>query len=81
MVTITNTTVTREHVWTAFRRTHDVRLRERYHTILPLMDGKSCPEAAQWLYRDEETVRTWVPAFNESGLPGLERAPIPGRPT
>jgi hypothetical protein len=24
MLTITNTTVTREQVWTAFRRTHDV---------------------------------------------------------
>jgi transposase len=81
MLTITNPTVTREHVWTAFRRTHDARLRERYHSILLLMDGKSCPEIAQWLYRDEETVRAWLHAFNEVGLRGLERAPIPGRPT
>jgi transposase len=80
MLTITNVAVTREHVWTAFRRTSDVRLRERYHTILLLMDGKSCLEVAQWLYRDEETIRTWVHAFNEAGLPGLERAPLPGRP-
>jgi hypothetical protein len=58
MVTITNTTVTREQVWTAFCRTPDVRLRERYHAILLLMDGKSCLEAARWLYRDEETKRT-----------------------
>jgi transposase len=78
---MTNTTVTREHVWTAFRRTHDGRLRARDHTILLLLDGQSCPEAAQWLYRDEEAIRTWVHAFNESGLPGLERALIPGRPT
>jgi transposase len=80
MVTITNTTVTREQVWTAFRRTDDVRLRERYHTILLLMDGKSCPEVAQWLYRDEETMRSWGHAFNAAGLQGLEREPIPGRP-
>jgi transposase len=80
MLTITNTTVTREQVWAAFRRTHDVRLRERYHTILLLMDGKSCPEIARWLYRDEETIRTWGQAFNEAGVPGLERALIPGRP-
>jgi transposase len=80
MLRLTNTTVTREQVWTAFRRTHDVRLRERYHAILLLMDGKSCSEIAQWLYRDEDTIRTWVFAFNEAGLPGLERAPIPGRP-
>jgi len=80
MLTITNMAVTREQVWTAFRRTSDVRLRERYHTILLLMDDNSCPEMAQWRYRDEETVRAWVPAFNEAGRRGLERALIPGRP-
>jgi transposase len=81
MVTITNSTITREEVWRAFRRTPDVRLRERYHCILLLMDGQSCPEIAQWLYRDEDTVRGWAHAFNHGGLQGLERAPIPGRPT
>jgi hypothetical protein len=49
MLAITNTTVTRQEVWTAFRRTHDSRLRERYHSILLLMDGRNCPEIAQWL--------------------------------
>ena len=81
MLTITNTTVTREQVWVAFRRTPDVRLRERYHCILLVVDGRSSPEVAQWLYRDEETIRAWVRAFNEAGLRGLERASIPGRPT
>ncbi|HEY7490752.1 MAG TPA: helix-turn-helix domain-containing protein [Candidatus Tectomicrobia bacterium] len=81
MLTITNTTVTREAVWTAFRRTHDGRLRERYHSILLLMDGKTCPEIAQWLYGEEETIRNWVHAFHTGGLPGLERAPMPDRPT
>jgi transposase len=81
MVTITNTTITRDEVWRAFRRTPDVRLRERYHCLLLLMDGRSCPEIAQWLYRDEDTVRGWVHAFNHEGLQGLEREPIPGRPT
>jgi transposase len=79
MLTTTNTTVTREEVWHAFRRTHDARLRERYHCMLLLMDGKSCPEVAQWLSRDEETIRSWVHAFHEAGLRGLERAAIPGR--
>ncbi len=81
MVTITDTTITRDEVWRAFRRTHDVRLRERYHCILLLMDGRGCPEIAQWLYRDEDTVRGWVHAFNHDGLQGLEREPILGRPT
>lgn len=49
--------------------------------ILLVLDGKSCPEIAQWLYRDEETIRGWVHAVHTAGLPGLERDPIPGRPT
>jgi transposase len=81
MLTMTNTSVTREHLWTAFRRTPDVRVRKRDHPILLRMDGNSCPEGAQWLYRDEATIRAWVHAFNEAGRPGLERAAIPGRPT
>ena len=80
MLMITNVAVTRGQVWTAFRRTSDVRRRERYHTILLMMDGNSCLEVARRLYRDEEPVRAWVHAFNEAGLRGLERAPIPGRP-
>lgn len=81
MLKITNPTVTREQVWAASRTSHDVRWRERYHGILLLLDGQSCPEIAQWLYRDEETIRSWVQAVNEAGLPGLERDPIPGRPS
>jgi hypothetical protein len=42
MLMITNTTATREQVWMAFRQAHHVRLRERYHCILLLMDGQSC---------------------------------------
>lgn len=73
-------TVTREHVWTAFRRTPDVRLQERYHRILLLMDGKSWPAMAQWLSRDEETIRSGVRAFNEGGAPwGIWRPEDPSR--
>ena len=81
MVSITSMTVTREELWRTFRRTHDVRVRERYHCTLLLMEGKSCPEIAPWLSREEETLRSWVRAFNEAGLRGLARAPSPGRPT
>jgi transposase len=80
MLEITNTAVTRDEVWRAFGQAHDARRRERYHGILLLLDGKSCPEIAQWLYRDEDTIRGWVHAFNQSGLQGLERELIPGRP-
>jgi transposase len=80
MLTMTNTTVTRDAVWRAFRRTHEVRLRERYPCMLLLMDGNTCPEIARWLSRDEDTIRGWVHAFNTAGLQGLERELIPGRP-
>jgi transposase len=80
MVTVSNTTVRREDVWRAFRQTHDARLRERYHGLLLLIDGRSCPEIAQWLYREEDTMRSWVHAFNQGGLQGLEREGMPGRP-
>jgi hypothetical protein len=74
-LTMTNTSVTREQVWTAFRRTPDVRLRERYHTILLLRDGKRCLAVAQWLYRDEGTIRAWVHALHEAGLHRLDEPP------
>jgi transposase len=79
MLKSANTTVTRDEVWHTFRRAHDVRRRERYHCIL-LLDSKSCPEIARWLYRDEETIRRWVHAFHTSWLAGLEREASPGRP-
>jgi Homeodomain-like domain len=81
MLKITNPTVTREQVWSAFRPTPDGRLRERYHGMVLWLDGESGAEIAHWLYRDEETIRSWVHAVNEAGLPGLAREPIPGRPT
>ena len=81
MLTMTTTAVAREHLWTAFRRTLEVRLRERYRAILLLIKGRSCPEGMPWLYRDEATLRSWAPAFHEAGLQGPERTPGPGRPT
>ena len=80
-MTITSTTVTREQVGRVFRRPPAVRLRERSPALWLWMDGKSGPEVARWRYRDEETIRAWVHALNGAGLHGLERAPIPGRPT
>jgi hypothetical protein len=80
MLTITNTAVTRAQVWTAFRRTHDAWLRERYHGILLGMDGRSGPEIAPWWSREADTMRTWGHAFNQGGLQGLAREASPGRP-
>ena len=81
MLTMTTTAVAREHLWTAFRRTPEVRVRARYHASLLLREGRSGPEGAPWLYRDEATLRSWAPALNEAGLQGPERTPASGRPT
>ena len=48
MLKITHADVTRQNVWDAFRRCHDVCLRERYHAVLLLLDGHTCPDIAQW---------------------------------
>jgi hypothetical protein len=40
MVTITPTTITRDEVRRAFRRTRDIWLREQYHGMLLLMDSQ-----------------------------------------
>ena len=80
MLKITHPAVTQKTVWNAFRRCHDVRLRERYHAVLLLFDGQTCPDIAKYLYRDEDTIRIWIHAVHDQGLEGLQRAPIPGRP-
>ena len=49
MLKITHAEVTRQNVWDAFRRCHDVRLREHYHAVLLLLDGHPCPDIAQCL--------------------------------
>jgi hypothetical protein len=59
MLTITNTTVTRDELWRAFRRTHEVRLRERYCCMLLLMDGKTYPKIAQCLPELHPQERIW----------------------
>jgi transposase len=52
MLKITNPSVTRDRVWTAFRRTHDVRWRERYQAILLRLDGKTCQEKSLQIIPD-----------------------------
>jgi hypothetical protein len=67
MVTMGNTTIPREDIWRAFRQTHAVRLRERSHGMLRLIDGNSGPEVAPWRSREEDTMRSGVHAFNQGG--------------
>ncbi len=63
------------------RRTHEGRWRERDHGMWLWLEGKSSLAMAHERSREVETMRRGVHAINEAGLPGLARAPIPGRPT
>ena len=48
--------------------------------MLLRLEGTSGPEMARWLSREEDTLRSWVYAFHQGGLQGLEREGLPGRP-
>jgi transposase len=56
------------------------QIAERCHYILLSAEGWSVPEIARHLDRNEHTIRTWLKAYQASGLPGLQNTPQPGRP-
>src|ERR687884_1962010 len=56
------------------------QIAERCHYILLRAEGWSVPEIARHLDRNEHTIRTWLKAYQASGLPGLQNTPQPGRP-
>jgi transposase len=61
------------------RRTRP-QIAERCHYVLLNAEGWSVPQIAQRLDRNEHTIRTWLKAYQASGLPGLQNTPQPGRP-
>ena len=56
------------------------RVSERIHFVLLSHQGYSPPEIGELLGYDAATVRTWLKAYVEHGLAGLEDAPRSGRP-
>jgi len=56
------------------------RVSERIHFVLLSDQGHAPPEIATLLGYDAATVRTWLTAYQEHGLAGLEDAPRSGRP-
>src|SRR5919202_2253989 len=61
------------------RRTRP-QIAERCHSILLNAEGWSVPHMARRLSRNEHTIRTWLKAYQASGLSGLQNTPQPGRP-
>ena len=61
-------------------RTAVGRVSERMHFVLLSDQGPSPPAIATLLGYDAATVRTWLTAYQEHGLAGLDDAPRSGRP-
>jgi len=56
------------------------QIAERCHYVLLNAEGWSVPHIAQRLDRNEHTIRTWLKAYQTSGLQGLHNTPQSGRP-
>ncbi len=56
------------------------RQRERLEMVKAAWLGEEVATIARWSGRTPRTVRRWLRAFQEGGIPALAGAPIPGRP-
>jgi transposase len=56
------------------------RQRERLEMVKAAWLGADIATIAQWSGRTPRTVRRWLGAFRDGGVPALADAPIPGRP-
>ncbi len=61
-------------------RRYQSQIAERCHYVLLNDQGHSVPQIAKRLERTEQTVRTWLKAYQREGIEGLSDAPRPGRP-
>ena len=56
------------------------RQRERLEMVKAAWLGADIAAIGQWCGRTPRTVRRWLAAFRDGGVPALAGAPIPGRP-
>lgn len=65
-----------------YRRTKDVRLRQRVQIILLAAEKKLVAASIGEIVRlDEQSVRRWLKRYQAEGIEGLRDAPRPGAPT
>ena len=57
------------------------QMRERSLALLHCAAGKKITWIAEALNRRHLTIRSWIKAFRENGISGLERSYSPGRPS
>jgi transposase len=63
-----------------FRRQASSKDAEKALMILMSTEGKSVPQIANSLKRNQHTVRDWVKRYQSCGIKGLKRKYSPGRP-
>ena len=56
------------------------RMRERAHIVLLSGQGRNMKEVCSIVFRSENTVSTWLNAYESMGFLGLYDGDIPGRP-
>ena len=64
-----------------YRNHPESSMRERAHMVLLSNQGYRINEICSILYRTENTVTTWLNAYENKGFLGLHDQPITGRPS
>lgn len=70
-----------QEVKAAMKKNRDLRMHQRYQTILMLLNGESYPKIAECTGLGIATLYNYSAAYRENGLAGLKRGLPSGRPT
>jgi len=68
-----------DEIWAIYKKERDGRMKERYHAIAMMLDGKNAREVADALHLSRNTTWEWAVAYNSLGIEGLKRESPPGR--
>ena len=63
--------MSKDDIKSNMRKDKDPRIYERWVCINCSIEGKTVPEIALILYREEKTIREWIGAFNREGPVGI----------
>jgi putative transposase len=78
-IEITRTEYMADEMWTLYKKERDGRMKERYHAIAMMLEGRNARETADALHLSRNTTWEWAIAYNDEGLEGLKRDSPPGR--
>lgn len=80
MIKITNLhEMTKDAIKKKISQSKDKREHERWLCVYMSIKGLSVPDIADYLDREEKTIREWITAFNMDGSLGIQRQSPSGR--